>query len=225
MAATGPSTNAIYMIGSSTLITPAYVAAPTLPSGEIDFVEWKKRLQSKGVTGDLDAIIARAQKGGVDGKAAIGELESFERAADCGFANVDVREPPKGPGAPSGVKSPEGTATLGGDAVSLEVKTGTVPPKRSTVNGQIDKANEQIAAKGLPGEIFVDLSKTDVKLGKGLTNQAEIEAFLNGKMTNDRLRNVNYLEICWVGPDGKLKATYRTRTGGVVGPVTTVDIG
>jgi hypothetical protein len=44
-----------------------------------------------------------------------------------------------------------------------------------------------------------------------LKGQAEIERFMGGKMNNDRATNINYFEILWKQPDGKVMRTYRSR--------------
>lgn len=210
---------------SKHLVTPAYHEPPTDANHDIDDVAWKKRLTDKGVEGDIDAVIERAKKTGThDATAAIGELESFERAADRGHGKVVVKEPLSGLGAPQGIKSPEGRTLTNGQEGAIEAKTATEPPQHSTVNAHVDKANRQLKSTGLTGEIYYDFSKVNVSMGQGLTNQQEIESFINGKMMESRLRSIGYFEIRWRDKTGILKATHRSRVDGVLSGVTTVDI-
>jgi len=189
---------------------------PKLPSGGIDFAAWKQRLQRKGITGDIDAVIERGTFDDADSLAARGELRAFERLADAGY-QVEVQSPKEGPGIPQGIKTPEARIIKDEVAKKLEVKTAIQPPVRATVNDNINKANRQIKQGGERGIIVVDFSKVPLKHGKKyLSNRVDIEAFLRGKLTGDtesgRLRSIDQIEIIYRDAvDGILKRTYISR--------------
>jgi hypothetical protein len=194
---------------------------PKDASGAPDFDAWGARLKARGVTGDIDATVARAKAGGEDGLAAQGELRSLERARLRGY-HVEALSPPVGPSAPKGAKTPEAKITRGTEELRLEVKTATDPPSRATWNAHADKANAQIKGSGKRGEISFDWTGTDVRAGGDFGTQADIENFLNGKMTDTRLRSVDRFEVVWKAPDGSTMVTTRVRgPDGKVGPVST----
>lgn len=183
---------------------------------------WVARLKAQGVKGDLDKIAVRAKGTGSDAIAARGELRAAERAHGRGY-DVEMLTPPEGPGAVQGQKTPEGKLTAAnGSERGLEVKTATSPPDRATWNAHADKANKQIKSLGKPGEISFDWSDVNVRAGGDFRSAADIEAFLNGKMTNERLREVKYFEIIWKDEQGVVRTTSRTRNAdGTVGAVET----
>lgn len=183
---------------------------------------WVTRLKSQGIKGDIDKILARAKGQGPDAIAARGELRAAERAHQRGDS-VEMLTPPEGAGAVQGKKTPEGTLTSAerGER-GLEVKTATAPPDRQTWNAHADKANKQIKSLGKPGEISFDWTEVDLRRGGDFKTSADVESFLNGKMTKDRLREVRYFEIVWKDADGVVKTTSRFRNAdGTLGEVVT----
>ncbi len=110
----------------------------------------------------------------------------------------------------------------------VEVKSAAVPWNASSLNSKIDEAYDQIkgAPSALQGEIHVDLSKVDLSRSENLNSQAAIENRVNGKMTDERLRGIDRLEVRYVDPeDGVLKSTLRERdVDGLVQPVRTEDL-
>jgi hypothetical protein len=171
---------------------------------------WVARLRAQGVKGDIDKILERAKGRGPDAVAARGELRAAERASHRGNS-VEMLTPPEGPGAVQGRKTPEGKliSTENGER-GLEVKTATAPPDRQTWNAHADKANKQIKSLGKPGEISFDWTEVELR-GGDFKNGADVEGFLNGKMTKDRLREVRYFEIVWKDADGVVRTTSRAR--------------
>jgi len=212
-----------------------------LPSGELTFyvpeafsgafrllpfdevIKLNQHLQAGRITGDINEIITRIKGGGFDAQAAIGELRGLMRALERGYEKVEAITPPKGAGAPEGVKSPEAKIFKGGKEFRLEVKTATEPPRYDNWRSHFDKANQQIKFTKLQGEIYFDFTGVDVTKGENLTTQAEIERFVADKMRLDRGRNILYFEIKWRATDGTIKTTFRSRAAdGTVSAVTTI---
>jgi hypothetical protein len=121
-----------------------------------------------------------------------------------------------------GQPTPEARINKDGWEGRLEVKTATKPPNLDTWRKHIDKANEQIKASGLQGEIVLDWTGVDVHAAGDFQSLDDIERFLNGKMTNTRMRSVRRLEILWNTKDGRTMRTSRIRSSnGQVGAITT----
>jgi hypothetical protein len=194
---------------------------PRTPTDEINFDAWGIRLKADGVKGDIDAIIARAKVGGADAQAAAGELRSFERAQIRGH-QVEVLTPPAGPGAHQGQKTPEAKLEHGAAQFALETKTATEPPAQGTVNKHVDKAYKQIKASNLLGQISLDWTGVELRYSADFKTATDVERYVNGKMTNGQLRQVQYFEIVWKDGSGETWVTSRARgADGAVGSVTT----
>jgi len=200
---------------------------PLFKTGEINFEAWKNRLLTKYIKGDIDSIINRAKGTNADALAAQGELRNLERYADDSY-DIFILTPPSGIDAVKEVRTAEAIITKGGVVKKLEIKTATKPPVKQTWNKHIDKANTQIKTEGACGIIVLDFSQISLRRGdKYFSNQADVEAFLKGKVTGDaktgRLRNVDELEIIYRDSmDGKLKRSIirRDLSGGVLPPET-----
>jgi hypothetical protein len=193
------------------------IDAPRTPTGEIDFSAWSKRLQAKGIKGRVDDVIARAQAGD---NASIAELGTAERYLDAGY-EVEFVAPETGPGAAQGVKFADLRVNRPGEkSVRVEVKSREPGQQisRTNLNQVIDKANDQIkGSTEARGDIIVDQTRA----APGGAGQAEIESFLRGKMTDNRLRNIDYLEVVYE-EGGQAKRTFMVRSidGKVDGPFT-----
>ena len=183
---------------------------------------WGARIKSQGIKGDIDKILVRAKGKGPDAIAARGELRAAERAHRRGDS-VEMLTPPEGAGAIQGKKTPEAKlASAERGERGLEVKTATAPPDRQTWNAHADKANKQIKSLGKPGEISFDWTEVDLRRGGDFKTSADVESFLNGKMTKERLREVRYFEIVWKDADGVVRTTSRARNvDGTLGEVVT----
>jgi hypothetical protein len=200
-----------------------YLDPPTDDNDEIDYDAWEQRLVAKGIGGDIDAVLARAQQANEDGIAARGELRAFERAHARGY-DVKALEPERGPGAQQGKKSPEAElTTVEGGLKFLEAKTATEPPSDGTWRAHFDKANKQIKESGGTGEIYFDWTEVSVDdPASDFGAPASIESFIARKMNDQRGRAITYVEIRWRAPDGSTMLTARTRAeDGAVGPVET----
>jgi hypothetical protein len=196
------------------------IEGPRTASGALDLDAWGARLKAQGVKGDIDDIVRRAKETGHDAIAARGELRAIERARLRGY-DVEMLTPPKGAGAQQGVKTAEGRLIRGGEERQMEVKTATVPPVKSTVNKQVDKAYSQIKASGKPGEVSMDWTEMDIATSD-FKNASDVEAYFKGKMRDDQLRQVSYMEVAWKDSAGRTWVTSRTRgPDGRVGPVVT----
>lgn len=201
------------------------VNGPTDAAGKLDVDGWVRQLKGAGIRGDLDAIATRAKGTGHDATAARAELRAAARAASRG-QSVEMLTPPSGVGAPQGVKTAEATLHGTDGEGRMEVKAATEPPAKSTVQGQTDKAYAQIKASGKPGEINLDWTEVDLATSRDFAGgRDDVERFLNGKMTNDRLSLVRRFEIVWKDAAGKTKVTVRLRgSDGKVSPVSTTDL-
>jgi hypothetical protein len=211
------------------------VEPPRKANGEIDFDAWQQRLRDKGVRGlpdsELMKKIEEARGGNLDSQA---ELRGAERYADAGYEVEIIRptsETPKGE-APviDEPLSPDFRVRLPGkpETVRVDVKFREPgkPITKNNLNTRINHANDQIRqSQEGHGDIVFDASQAD----PGNMNQADIERYLNGKMTGNRsdpdarLSNVEHLEIIY--PEGgKLKRSFILRTvdGKVNGPFTEV---
>ncbi len=191
---------------------------PTDTAGTVDFDAWGSRIKAEGARGDVDSIVARAKGTGKDALAAQGELRAIERARLRGH-DVTILTPPQGPGS-KGLKSPEAQLHRGGETGFLEVKTATDAPQLGTVNSHVDEAHRQIAAKGR-GELSLDWTEVDVQAAGDFRSEFAIYKYLNGKMTDRAMRRLNYMEIVWRRPDGRIVVTSRTRN--VDGTVNAVE--
>jgi hypothetical protein len=191
--------------------------APRTPTGEIDFDAWESRLKSKGIKGEVEDVIAKAQAGD---NASAAELRVAERYLDAGY-EVEFVQPESGPGAAQGEQSADLRVNRPGEKPTrVEVKSRAPGEQisKSNLNQAIDKANDQVKASGeARGDIIVD--QTDA--APGGAGQAEIENFTRGKMTDSRLKSIDYLEIVYK-EGGEVKRTFivRTADGKVNGPFT-----
>jgi len=202
----------------------AVLEGPLDATGALDVDAWVRQLKANGVAGDLDAIAARAKGAGHDAIAARAELRAAARAFSRG-EDVEMLTPPSGPGAPTGVKTPEAKLQGASGEARMEVKAATEPPVKTTVNAQVDKAYDQIKRSGKPGEIALDWSETDLGASADFKGASDIERFLNGKMTDGRLRQVRRIDVVWKDASGKTWITSRLRgADGKVGPITTTPL-
>jgi hypothetical protein len=207
---------------------------PRKADGEIDFNAWEQRLRGKGVRGlpdsELMEKITEARAGNPDSQA---ELRAAERYADAGY-EVEIIRPAEGTTKAERQihepLSPDFRVRLPGkpETVRVDVKFREPgkPITKNNLNTRINHANDQIRqSQEGHGDIVFDASQAD----PGNMNQADIERYLNGKMTGNRsdpdarLSNVEHLEIIY--PEGgKLKRSFILRTvdGKVNGPFTEV---
>ena len=203
--------------------------APRTGDGNVDYTAWGERLKAKGVGGDVDGRVARANNGDKDMAA---ELRTAERYRDAGYQTSLA--PPK---ENAGVRNPDLDARYHGASppenqpLKAEVKSRTDGPMtRSRLNGQVDEANAQIKNSNREGtgrgDVIYDASGVNSRM-----SQADVEKFVGGKMRghrgadNARLSQVDYLEVMYRNPDnGALQRTYSVRTpdGHVAGPFTEV---
>jgi hypothetical protein len=136
--------------------------------------------------------------------------------------DVEMLTPPTGKGAPQGQKTPEARIARGVESGSLEAKSAVVAPDRGTWNAHADDANAQLKASGRPGEISFDWTEVDIRAGGDFKSRTEIENFLRGKMTTERLRSVRRFEIVWKDASGHTWVTSRVRAAdGTLGNVIT----
>jgi hypothetical protein len=162
-------------------------------------------------------VIAKARAGD---QASVAELRAAERYAQAGY-RVEFVEPASGPGG-QGQKSSDLRVNLPGEEptrVEIKSREPGKPITRENLNQAIDKANDQIKASDeRRGDIIVD--QTDA--GPGGEGQAGIERFLKGKITDVRLRSIDYLEVVYRDAGGQLKRTFMVRTadGKINGPFT-----
>jgi hypothetical protein len=219
--------------GSEPYISRPRPAAPTeaprTGDGNVDYNAWGERLKAKGVGGEVDGRVARANNGDKDVAA---ELRTAERYRDAGYQTslAPTKEN-------AGVRNPDLDAQYHGASppenqpLKVEVKSRTDGPMTpNRLNGQISEANAQIKNSNPErtgrGDIIYDASGVRSNM-----SQADVERFVGGKMRghpsedNARLSQVDYLEVMYQNPDnGALQRTYSVRTpdGHVAGPFTEV---
>lgn len=208
-------------------------------NGIINFETWEERLREKGVQGlpdsELVKKINQARTGNHDIQA---ELRLAERYADTGYEVEIVRPTSETPVGEAPVidepLSPDLRVRFSGQAetarVDVKFREPGKPITKSSLNKQIDKANDQIKqSKEGNGDIIFDGSMAS---SDGL-HQADVERYLNGKMKGNRfagdaqLRNIDYLEIIYPETTSDktiLKRSFMVRTadGNVNGPFSEV---